>query len=429
MTLLSRLCAWIGDRTGTIVVIPHPIVVGSCAEQIYPSLLKARREGKKLVLLHQYSLPWPIHYRLTNHELIDIASEYKTLSSDSPWFVVGSALVTFYAAVARTLNLLTRRLGFPLSDADVYPCVGNMTIWQPKEIMPGFSWEVVAEFDWPTQVHTRLPVSLLPHKKAAAEHERVRLGLPADAWFVCLHVRESGFHNDTMTERNASISNYAKAIKEVTVRGGWVVRLGDPSMTRLPPMERVIDYPFTSSKSALMDIYMISECRAYIGMQSGVFDVATLFQKPIILTNMASWLYPFPVKYGDVGVFKHVYSKSRQRYLSVQEWMAEPFDAVSYFAPREDYVYHENSPEELRATVQEFFERNGTGTPTSLQCECSDLRQQRGRCMVENKILSDDPLGDLHNRYRVAFHLSSARGVISHEYLKKNWDSDTTGQA
>jgi putative glycosyltransferase (TIGR04372 family) len=396
---------------------------------IYHNLLKARREGKKLVLLHQYSLPWPIHYRLTNHELIDVASEYKTMPSDSPWFVFGSALVTLYAAIARTLNLVTRRLGFPLSDADIYPCVGITTIWQPSEFMPNFSWEVVAEYDWPAQIHTRLPVTLRPHKKAVAERQRERLGLPGDAWFVCLHVRESGFHNDTMTERNATILNYVEAIKEVTARGGWVVRLGDPTMTRLPTMEKVIDYPFTPSKSALMDIYLICECRLYIGMQSGLYDVARLFQRPVILANMASWFYPYPLRVGDIGVLKHIYSKSRRRFLSVREWMAEPFEAVSYFALGDDYALYENSPEELKATVQEFFDRNGGGEPTPLQSECHELWRMRGKSLLDNQLVKGNPEGDMHNRYRVACYLASARGVISDAYLKKNWDRDTTGQA
>jgi putative glycosyltransferase (TIGR04372 family) len=429
MTILSHFCKWIGNRTGTIVIVPHPIVIGSCAEQIYPSLLKARREAKKLIMLHQYSLPWPINYHLPNLELIDIASEYKSLSSESPWFIVGSTLVTLYAGIARILNLVARRLGYPLSDADIYPCVGNETIWQPREHISGFSWAVVVEYDWHAEIHSRLPVYLRPHKKAIAERERERLGLPLDAWFVCLHVRESGFHNDAMTERNANILNYVEAIKEITGRGGWVVRLGDSTMMRLPAMDRVIDYPFTSFKSALMDLYLISECRFYVGMQSGIYDVARLFQRPIILTNMASWLFPYPQKRGDIGVLKHAYSKSKQRFLSVTEWMAEPFEAVSYFALGDDYILYENSPEELRAVVKEFFDRDCNGEPTPLQRECHDLWQRRGRALVENQLLRDNPEADLHNRYRVASYLASASGVISDVYLKSNWDRDTTGKA
>lgn len=295
--------------------------------------------------------------------------------------------------------------------------------------MPGFSWDVVANYDWPTQIHAPLHVYLAPPKKAVAQRERTRMGLPDEAWFVCLHVRESGYHKDDRSERNASIANYIEAIKEVTARGGWVVRMGDPTMTRLPPMERVIDYPFTRSKSYAMDLYLINECRVFIGMQSGIYDVAMLFQRPAIHTNMASWIFPFPARRGDVGVMKHVYSKSRQCFLSVREWMNEPFKAVFFNAPGDDYVFHENDPAELRAAVREFFDRDGNGEPTPLQRECNELRLSRGRELLNKPIIANNPVYDLYQRYRVASRLDSSIGLISDNYLQKNWTRDARNPA
>jgi len=174
-----------------------------------------------------------------------------------------------YAGICRILLRPLRRLGYPLDADNYYPGHGHATLWQPEEVMPDFSWDVVAQYEWPKVLHEKFPVYLSDRKKAAGKRECRRMSLPDDAWFVCLHVREGGWHKDLMDERNASIGNYLEAIREVTSRGGWVVRMGDASMTRLPPMERVIDYPFTPSKSYAMDLYLIAECRAYIGMQSG----------------------------------------------------------------------------------------------------------------------------------------------------------------
>ena len=190
-------------------------------------------------------------------------------------------------------------------------------------------------------------------------------------------------------------------------------------------MERVIDYPFTPSKSYAMDLYLICKCRAYIGMQSGIYDVAMLFQRPMIIANMASWFYPFPHKRGDIGVLKHIYSKSRQRFLSVREWMAEPFNATSFSSLGNDYVLYENDPEELRAAVQEFFDRDGNGDPTLLQHEFNELRLLRGRALLGKPIVADDSFADLHQRYRLASRLESAIGVISDDYLQKNWARDS----
>lgn len=430
MTILTKICEWVEKNTKVIIVIPHPTAIGNCADIIYHNLLRARKEGKKVVLLYQYKLPWPIRIRLSNLELIDIASDYKLLSNNSLLFIIGSTLVTLYAAVFRSINLLTRRLGYPLNDENIYPMVGILTLWQPHKNIKDFSWEIIADYDWPTQVHTKLPIYLQPHKKSVAVRNRQRLGIPVNEWYVCLHVRESGYHNDTTIERDASILNYIEAIKEVTNRGGWVVRMGDQTMTKLPEMERVIDYPFTEYKSDLMDIYLISECRVYIGMQSGIFDVAKLFQRPTIMTNMANWFYPHPAKCGDVGVLKHIYSKSKKRFLSVREWMSEPFTAVSFLTfDKDDYILYENTPEELRSAVAEFFMRNGRGELTPLQSEFNNKRLSQGKLLLENTLLiKAKKKDDMHNRYRLACDFVAAKGVISDEYLQKNWDKDSYQQ-
>ena len=61
--LLQWLCTLIGNLTGTIILVPHPIAIGETAEQIYFALLKARREKKRLVVLSPYELPWRLRFR------------------------------------------------------------------------------------------------------------------------------------------------------------------------------------------------------------------------------------------------------------------------------------------------------------------------------------------------------------------------------
>jgi putative glycosyltransferase (TIGR04372 family) len=425
VSILQRSLEWLGRKLNVIILAPHPTAVGNCAEQIYFGLLKARREQKKLVLLFQYQLPKPLGIRLTNRELFGLESDHRILSDRSFWYLAGSGWLTLHGLVCRLLRRPMRVLGFPLSDIDTYPMLGHTTLWQPKETMPAFSWDVVRAYDWPAQLREQLRISLPANRLRQLESARARLGLPAEAWFACLHVRESGFHGDSISERNATISNYTLAIAEITKRGGWVVRMGDSSMTPMPPMENVIDYPFGPEKSAQMDIYLISACRVYVGMSSGIFDVAQLLQRPIVLTNMSNWLFPYPQKQGDLGVFKHIFSKSRNRYLSIQEWMAEGWSGVSFVeAMQGDYVLHENTPEELRAAVAEFFERNGDVEPTPLQQALQKQRLGEGTKCLEMEVVKNDEFSDFHQRYRLASRLESTVGLISNEYLHANWQRD-----
>ena len=60
-------------------------------------------------------------------------------------------------------------------------------------------------------------------------------GVPAGAWFVALHVREGRWderRDGAHGILNANIESYRPAIEEITRRGGWVVRMGDPGMSK-----------------------------------------------------------------------------------------------------------------------------------------------------------------------------------------------------
>lgn len=434
-SLLYRFCGWVENKTGTIILTPHIVAVGNCAEEVYFGLLKARREGKRLVILWPYELPWKLKFRLTNIEVTNVDSEYRAIPHNNWLTVVGRTLLSAYFAFFRTFSLVRRVfLGVHLNNVYRIPILGESTLWNPEKV-PEFSWDVVKQYDWPRQLERPLQVSLAKEKRLVAERQRSLMGLPEDAWFVCLHVRESGFHKDHYSERNANIFNYVGAIEEITSRGGWVVRMGDASMTKLPIMERVIDYPFTKAKSALMDIYLISQCRLYIGMTSGIYDVARLFQCPMIMTNMNNWLWTFPVRRGDLGVTKHIYSKSKGRFLTISEWLLEPWASVSFsHAIGDDYVFHENTPDELRTVVKEFYDRNDDWRPTLLQRQFNEARVQRGRELLSSRIYTADDVQlyyrknvvdyDLVERYRLASRLESAVGMLGAEFLEQNWDSN-----
>ncbi|HJZ58471.1 MAG TPA: TIGR04372 family glycosyltransferase, partial [Gemmataceae bacterium] len=80
--------------------------------------------------------------------------------------------------------------------------------------------------------------------RAFGEANLRAMGVPEEAWFVCLHVRSAGFHRehgiDHQAHRNADIRSYLPAVEQITRRGGWVVRLGDPAMEPFPPTPGVV---------------------------------------------------------------------------------------------------------------------------------------------------------------------------------------------
>jgi putative glycosyltransferase (TIGR04372 family) len=115
-----------------------------------------------------------------------------------------------------------------------------------------------------------------------------RMGVPEDAWFVCVHAREGGFSpkdESFHSYRNVDIGGYAAAIDEITARGGWCIRLGDPTMKPLRPQAKVVDYALSAHKSDRMDVFLAASCRFFLGCASGLYTIATLFGRPSALIN------------------------------------------------------------------------------------------------------------------------------------------------
>ncbi len=118
------------------------------------------------------------------------------------------------------------------------------------------------------------------------------LGLPAEAPFVTLHVRDNGSktgswnHSGTSDDyRNADVVTYLEGIELITQLGWYVVRVGDPAMKPLPQRERLIDYAHSQARTNLLDMYLFSQCRFFIGTSSGPILIPQIFGTPRLLSR------------------------------------------------------------------------------------------------------------------------------------------------
>ena len=134
-------------------------------------------------------------------------------------------------------------------------------------------------------------LELTEEHRAHARDALRAAGLADGDWFVCLHAREGGFLREPdgskHRHKNVDVLTYLPAIRAVTERGGWVIRVGDRSMRPLPPLERVVDYAHAPWKSPLLDVALAASCRFWLGTNSGLYIVAATFGVPVLLTNVA----------------------------------------------------------------------------------------------------------------------------------------------
>lgn len=142
-------------------------------------------------------------------------------------------------------------------------------------------------------------LSLTKEDNAKGEKYLQGLGIPKGAWYVCFHMREPGYRDggsERENFRNVNPESYYEAMQEVTKQGGYVFRMGDPAMTPLRPMERVIDYAHSPERSDFLDVFLCGSCRFLVGTSSGVYNISRFFGVPILMTNMANYcnLYSLP---------------------------------------------------------------------------------------------------------------------------------------
>ncbi len=188
------------------------------------------------------------------------------------------------------------------------------------------------------------------------------LGVPEDAWFVCLHVREPGWRDygtRAANFRNCNINTYSSAIKAVVDAGGWVIRMGDPGMTPLPQMDHVLDYAHSSAKSDWMDVFLCAQCRFVIGTASGVYTIATAFGRPVVMTNLLPAEAMYQLSSSDIFIPRICRDKNKGRILDFHELLFFPVSTanIQNLYDRLGLEIIENTPEEIQDAVTEMLER------------------------------------------------------------------------
>lgn len=195
-----------------------------------------------------------------------------------------------------------------------------------------------------------------------------QLGVPQGAWYVCLHVREPGFHKDWNSlypsMRDAEVKDYTLAINEIVSLGGWVIRMGDPSMKPLPQMPGVIDYAHSNLKTQTADVIIPLGCRFLLGTNSGYATIPEIFGVRCAFTNWVPIGLPL---WADQDLFipKLFWHRDEDRYLSLEEI----FEAgLAYIQHSSDIPAHlrldANSADDILALTQEMLTITDTEKPT-----------------------------------------------------------------
>jgi len=204
--------------------------------------------------------------------------------------------------------------------------------------------------DWERQGRAPL-LSVTDGERKFIDRALSLLGLPEGAWYVCLHVREPGFHKGWNTlypsMRDANIDDYLPAIDLIVKNGGWVIRMGDPSMKPLPPIPGVIDYAHSTLKTPRADILIPLGCRFFLGTNSGIATIPAIYGVRCVFSNWLPIGLPlWPSQ--DLMMPKLFWDEKQARFLSLEETLASGLAFIQNWSDLpQGITLRDNTPEEI----------------------------------------------------------------------------------
>jgi putative glycosyltransferase (TIGR04372 family) len=232
--------------------------------------------------------------RVANKPLLDKFSCYFPYVEIPPHELYNSA----FAAVKFPLSVI------PLSDG---------------RIVGLFEAALLAEQAW-NKGQGGAILSFSEQEVTRGKEELRRLGIPEDAWFVGMHVRDEPRSSRNLC--NADISTYLKAMMRIVDRGGYVVRIGDKRMKPLPAMKNVVDLAHSAARTSFLDIYVCGASKFFIGTSSGPLAVPPCFNVPTIYTNAFFFRSHWYSKGLRIPI---MYKNKAGKMLTVDELLETPF--------------------------------------------------------------------------------------------------------
>lgn len=194
-----------------------------------------------------------------------------------------------------------------------------------------------------------------------------KIGIPDNAPFICFHPRDRRYLDTVFPAENwryhdfrdANVNNFIPAMKEMSCRGYYALRMGvfvEEVLNTDNP--KIIDYA-KKHRTDFLDIYLSGKCRFFLGTSSGINWTATIFRRPVAWTNLVSLEY-LPRGCGnDLFIPKKLWLRKQNRFMTFREIFnsetrtlaeAETFERLEI-----DVI--ENTPEEITALAVELDER------------------------------------------------------------------------
>lgn len=285
---------------------------------------------------------------------LNLLSDQKRILLYDPQYSSNSALLKLF--LPKILNIKSDVRLIEKFTQKFNSIVDNVPIYRLKtKIVDQWSAIDIANQAW-SKEHREPVIKLSDSIEARGMTVLKRWGLPLDAWFVVIHVRE-GDHRAHARLQNAEIATYFPMMREIASRGGWVIRMGSPLMSPLPDMPNVVDYAHATERVDWMDVFLWAKAKFSVATNSGGSEVPMCFGTPVIRTNYSS--------YGHCSFFERSFMvpklyklKTEQAPMSLQQTLQTPIPwCESTVHENIEFEVINNSSQDLVDAAVEMFSR------------------------------------------------------------------------
>ena len=218
-------------------------------------------------------------------------------------------------------------------------------------------------------------------EKKQGEKLLENLGIRRGDKWICIHNRDESYLEKKMTNqwpshygswsyhsyRNFSVQSLKPAAEFFAEKGYFVLRMGKVVEEKLySDNEKIIDYANTNLRSDFADMYLLANCEAYFGGESGVFAPTHVFKKPVYFINTSSTHIYAQSKFNHYPfTFKRMKNLKTRKLLTMKEILksniAECTDSETF--KKNEIEVISNTSEEIKSfAIEAYNEINGTST-------------------------------------------------------------------
>lgn len=396
-------------------ISPLVYAIGDSAEQI--TITSKKIQNKKIIILYPFLFQNFLNYKICNKYLFEnlIINNLDNTKNFLNFFLNFLFNLEFF--FKRFYYIVTSKLFKFKTKNFEFPTIGIHKIYSDNLIKKNFN--DINEIDI-----SNSNIFLSEEKKQLCRSILSKNNIPLKK-IICLHVRDGGYKNDSNRKsyRNSNISNYYKLIDYLVEKNYFVIRMGDDSSVKSNYSHKLfLDYAHSNINSRLMDIFLIDNCSFFIGTQSGILDLAYMFNKPVLTTNMCELFCSFPRKINDRGLFKKIIIKDTGQKLNLKDYIKMNYSKHNPEIEQEEFEYIENSPKELYNSVVEF-ENLFNSKKVDLSYEQTKINQQIKDMFKKEfylELMKTDNNFDRMENGKIALWVKSFKGSLCENYLNEN---------